>query len=240
VAAGVFALAGPTMSPSYAANATSIYVVQGLPGKALGVTIDQELRAQDVKISSGPFEVKPGSHTVTFSENGQPVGNASSVTIKEGSTVDLVPHLLASSSIAPVMLYDKYDGVRVTKGKALFVVTHAAAAPPIDIRVNDKVHLRNIANGESSQVRLPGDSYNIAIVPTGKTEPVYGPLSLVVKTGTITHLYVVGDLNHKTLSVAPRVVTASITGSKKPAEVNTGTGGQAFAHGAFLEVNLAR
>jgi hypothetical protein len=245
LAAGVFALAGATINPSYAAPAkdTEISIVQGLPGKDLDVAIDQEPPiAQDVKTASvaGPFEVKPGSHTVTFSEDGKTVLK-SDFTVKEGSEADLVAHFLASSSSDPrVMVYDKYDAIKVTKGKALLVVTHAATAPPVDIQVNDKALLPNIANGESSQLRVPGATYKVAIVPTGKTVPVYGPISLPVKGGTITHLYVVGDLNQKTLSIAARVLTATPTGSEKPSEVNTGTGGQAFGHCPLLEVNLAR
>jgi hypothetical protein len=40
VAAGVLALAGLTISPSYAADDTEIYIVQGVPGKDLDVAID--------------------------------------------------------------------------------------------------------------------------------------------------------------------------------------------------------
>ena len=243
-AAGVLTLAGTTISPSYAANDAQIYIVQGLPGKDLDVAIDKGPPiVQDVTTASaaGPFEVKPGSHTVTFSENGNTVLQ-NAFTIKEGSKADLVAHLLASSSSDPrVTVYDKYDAVKVTTGKALFVVSHVAAAPPVDIRVNDKVLFPNIANGESSERRVPAATYKVAIVPTGKTQPVYyGPFSLTVKGGTIAHVYVVGDPNQKTMSVAPRFLPAAITGSESPSEVNTGTGGQAFGQGPLLEVNLAR
>jgi Domain of unknown function (DUF4397) len=243
--AGVFVLAGTTMSPSYAANETAIYVVQGLPDKALNVAIDQEPpKAQDVETAavSGPFEVKPGSHTVTLSQNGNTVLEKR-FTIKEGSKVDLVSHLQAVSSSPPeVLLYDKYDGVKLTKDRALFVFSHVAAVPPVDVRVNDKVLLHKIANGQSSQMRMPADTYTIAIVATGKTKPVYvDPLSLTVNGANIVHLYLVGDQNQKTLRLAPQVLTIpATTGSEKPSEVNTGTGGQAFGHGSFLRVDLTR
>jgi hypothetical protein len=89
---------------------------------------------------------------------------------------------------------------------------------------------------------MPADTYTIAIVPTGKTEPVYvDPLSLTVKGANIVHLYLVGDQNQKTLRLAPQVLPIpATTGSEKPSEVNTGTGGQAFGHGSFLRVDLAR
>jgi hypothetical protein len=239
--AGVLVLAS-TISPSYAAKDTEIYVVQGLSGKELDVAIDQGPPiAQDVKIASaaGPFDVTPGDHTVTFSQNGQAVIK-NGFTIKEGSKADLVA--LASSSSPPsVMLYDKYDAVKVAKGKALLVVSHVAAAPRVDIRVNDDVLFSKIANGESLQRRVPDGTYKIAVMPAGKAEvPYYGPVRLPIKGGTIAHLYVVGDPDQKTMNVALRVLSARTAGSEKPSDVATGTGGQAFGHGPFLEVNLAR
>ena len=75
VIAGVLALAGLTISPSYAANDTEIYIVQGLPGKDLDVDIDGNSVATGVKTAAvaGPFKVEPGSRMVTFSENGTKV-----------------------------------------------------------------------------------------------------------------------------------------------------------------------
>ena len=63
------------ISPSYAANDTEVYIVQGLPGKDLDVTIDGKSVAEDVKTATvaGPFKLKPGSRMVTFSENGKTV-----------------------------------------------------------------------------------------------------------------------------------------------------------------------
>jgi hypothetical protein len=242
--AGVFVLAGTTVSPSYAASDTAIFAVQAMAGRALDVVVDQEPpKVQDVETAavSGPFEVKPGSHTVTFSDDGQTVVEKM-FTIKAGSTVDLVPHLRAVSSSPPeVLLYDKYDGVNLTKDRALFVFSHVAAVGPVDVNVNNK-RLDNIANGRSSQMRMPAGSYTMTIVPTHKTAPVLvGPLTLTVNGANIVHLYLVGGPDRKTLRLAPHVLPVQATvGSKKPSEVDTGTGGPAFDYGAFLKVDLAR
>jgi hypothetical protein len=241
-AAGVLALASATISPSYAANDTEIYIVQGLPGKNLDVEIDGQSVAQDVKTAAvaGPFKVKPGSRMVTYSENGTKVLE-NTFSIKEGSKADVVAHLPASSSGDPLVTVYKYEDVKVPKGKAQLVVSHVAAVPPADIRVNDQVLFANIANGESLQLMVPVATYKVSIVPTGETKPVFfGPVSLTVKGGAINRVYAVGDPEKKTMNVAVHVITASTTGSKKPSEVNTGTGGQAVGDGPSLEVNLAR
>jgi hypothetical protein len=244
------ALAGLTISPSYAANDTEIYVVQGLPGKNLDVEIDGESVAEGVKTAAvaGPFKVKPGSRMVTFSENGTTILE-STVSLKEGSKADVVAHLpgpaqrsaKSSSSDQPLVTAYKYDDVKVPSGKALLVVSHVAKVPPADVRVNGQVLFANIANGESLQLTVPVATYKVSIVPTGEKNPVFfGPVSLTVKGGAINRVYAVGDPENKTMNVAVHVITASTTGSGRPSDVNTGTGGQAVGEGPSLVSNLVR
>jgi Domain of unknown function (DUF4397) len=242
LAAGVLALAGVTISPSYAANDTEIYIVQGLPGKNLDVAIDGESVAENVKTAAvaGPFKVEPGSRTVVFSEDGTTVLE-NTFSIKEGSKADIVAHLPASSSGDPLVTVYKYDSVKVPKGKAQLVVSHVAAVPPADILVNDQVLFANIANGESLELVVPVATYKVSIVPSKKKKPVFfGPVNLTVKGGAINRVYAVGDPEKKTMNVAVHVITAGTTGSGKPSEVNTGTGGQAVGDGDSLSVNLVR
>ena len=240
--AAVLALAGITISPSYAANDTEVYIVQGLPGKNLDIEIDGNSVATGVKTAAvaGPFKVKPGHRMVTFSENGTTVLE-NSFSIKEGSKADIVAHLPASSSGDPLVTVYKYDEVKVPNSKALLVVSHVAAVPPADIRVNGQVLFANIANGESLKLVVPVATYKVSIVPTGETKPVFfGPVALTVKGGAINRVYAVGDPEKKTMNVAVHVLAASGSGSGKPSEVNTGTGGQAVGEGPSLVVNLAR
>ena len=124
-------IGGGDDGPSYAANDTEIYIVQGLPGKNLDVAIDGESVAEDVKTAAvaGPFKVEPGSRTVTFSEDGTTVLE-NTFSIKEGSKADIVAHLPASSSGDPLVTVYKYDDIKVPKGKAFLVVSHVAAVPP--------------------------------------------------------------------------------------------------------------
>jgi hypothetical protein len=242
VAAGVLGLAGLTISPSYAANDTEIYIVQGVPGKDLDVAIDGESVAEDVKTAAvaGPFKVESGSRMVTFSENGTTVLE-NTFSIKEGSKADIVAHLPESPTGDPLVTVYKYDAVKVPKGKARLVVSHVAAVPPADILVNGDVLFANIANGESLELVVPVATYKVSIVPNGAKEPVFfGPVSLTVKGGAINRVYAVGDPEKKTMNVAVHVLTVGSTGSGKPSQVNTGTGGQAVGDGPSLGVNLTR
>jgi Domain of unknown function (DUF4397) len=242
LAAGVVTLAAVTISPSYAANSTEVYIVQGLPGKTLDVEIDGKSVADGVKTAevAGPFKVKPGKNTVTFSENGSQLLE-NSFSIKKGGKADVVAHLPASSSGDPLVTVYKYEDVNVPKGKAFLAVAHTAAVPPADVKVNGQVLFANIANGESLDLTVPVATYKVSIVPAGKEKPVFfGPVSLTVKGGAINRVYALGDPEKKTMNVAVHVLVAGTTGSDKPSEVNTGTGGQAVGEGPALQVNLTR
>ena len=254
LAAGVLAITGATISPSYAANDTEIYIVQGIPGNELDVAIDGESVAEAVKTAAvaGPFGVKPGSHTVTFSNNGTQILE-NTFSVKKGFKADVVAHLPAPAEdpnaakacttpvgdYCPEVTVYKYDPIMVPKDKARLVVSHVAAVPPADIRVNDQVLFANIANGEALWLLVPVATYKVSIVPTGKTEPVFfGPVSLTVKGGAFNRVYAVGDPEQKTMNVAVHVIAAKSTGSGKPSEVNTGTGGQANGDGPSLAADL--
>ncbi len=235
-------LAAVTISPSYAANSTEVYIVQGLPGKTLDVEIDGKSVADGVKTAevAGPFKVKPGKNTVTFSESGSQLLE-NSFSIKKGGKADVVAHLPASSSGDPLVTVYKYEDVNVPKGKAFLAVAHTAAVPPADVKVNGQVLFANIANGESLDLTVPVATYKVSIVPAGKEKPVFfGPVSLTVKGGAINRVYALGDPEKKTMNVAVHVLVAGTTGSDKPSEVNTGTGGQAVGEGPALQVNLTR
>ena len=164
---GVLGLAGLTISPSYAANDTEIYIVQGLPGKDLDVAIDGESVAEDVKTAAiaGPFKVKPGSRMVTFSENGTTVPRKHF--LDQGRLQGRYRRAFAGFLVRR----SSGDGVqvrpvKVPNGKARLVVSHVAAVPPADILVNGQVLFANIANGESLELVVPVATYKVSIVPS--------------------------------------------------------------------------
>ena len=242
MSAGVVAVAGLTVGPSYAADDAKVYIVQGLPGDSLDVAVDGDTVAKNVKTAAvvGPFKVKAGNRKVTFSDDGKVVLERM-ITVKPDSSWDVVVHLPASSSAKPVVTVFKNDLSAVPAGKASLVVAHTASVPPADIRVNGKVLFANIANGESLKLTVPVATYKVAIVPAGEEKPVIlGPLSLTVQGGAVNRVYAVGDPEKKTMNVAVHVIATGSSGSGKPSEVNTGTGGQAVGESPSLLVPLVR
>jgi uncharacterized protein DUF4397 len=215
--------------PADAAAGGNLYVVQGLPGKSLDISIDGKQVAGGVAAAKlvGPFGVAAGKRMVTAKQGGKLVIQRE-VTVGSGASMDVVIHQPVSPTGAPLITTytNKLDAVPADKGGLR--VAHDAAVGPADIRVNGKVAFANVANGESLEAVVPAATYKVDIVPAGATSPVVlGPLDLPIKAGYLTRVFAVGAPSQKTMTVAAGTIKLPSTGSGKPGLVNTGTGGQA-------------
>jgi hypothetical protein len=235
-------LAGTATVPSFAADDGQIYVVQGLPGQVVDIAIDGKSVATDVKTAAvvGPFDVAGGSRTVTVTAEGTDLVERK-VNVKADSSSDVVVHLPAKGEGDATLTAYRNDAVSVPKDKAALTVSHTAAVPAADIQVNGKVLFEDISNGESLSLVVPVATYKVGIVPTGKDSPYYfGPVNLAVKGGALNRVYAIGDPDKKTMNVAVHVLAAGSTGSDKPKQVNTGTGGQAVGASGTRHYDLMR
>jgi len=229
LAAAALALAGTAITPSFAADDGKVYLIQGLPNQVVDVAINGKQVASDLKTAAvvGPFEVKGGESTVTVSAQGK-VLLQRKVSVKPRGSSDVVVHLPAKGTGDATITSYRNDLWSVPKDKAALTVAHTAAVPAADIRVNGKVLFADISNGESLSLVVPVATYQVGIVPTGKTSPYYfGPVDLTVQGGALNRVYAIGDPSKKTMNVAVHVLTAASMGSARPSKVNTGTGGQA-------------
>jgi hypothetical protein len=228
VGIGMFALLSAWLTPSSAADETSIYIVQGLPSRTISVAVDGDSVVgglADGKVA-GPFPVKHGTRTVTVSEGGQTLVT-SKVKLPAGSNSEIVVHLPASPTGDPMITRFENNLKPVQEGKAAQAFGHVAAAGPIDIRVDQKVVFANIANGEYLYKVVPAGTYQVDIVPTETSKPLLGPLNQRVKPGKLTWVFVIGEPG-KNLAIVRHVISLSGTkGSKRPTDISTGTGGQA-------------
>ncbi len=226
LALGITALGVPASS---AAGDATIYLIQGLPGKTVTVTVDGKTVVRDQKSGtvSPAVRVASGKRRVTVSSAGAVIVDQM-VSIGAGWSADVVVHLPSKPDGKPLLTTYKNDLSSVTKDKASLTVAHTAAVPPADVTVNGKVLFADIANGESLHLVVPVATYKVAIVPAGKSSPVYfGPVDLTVQGGSLNAVYAIGNPASKTMNVVVHVVATSGSGSSRPTHVNTGTGGQA-------------
>jgi hypothetical protein len=230
--AATLGLAGLTVTPrSYAADDSQIYVIQGLPGRSVDISIDDKTVARGIGTAkvAGPFTVKAGTRKVTYSDGGK-VLLERVWKVRPGISQDVILHLPGTSDNTPMITVFTNDLSAVPKGKAALTVAHTARVGKADVRVDGKVLFADIANGQSLNLVVPVQTYKVAIVPAGKAAPVVlGPVTLTVKGGALNRVYAIGDPSQKTMNVAVHVIDVASTGSGRPTWVKTGTGGQAAA-----------
>ncbi|GAB2678566.1 DUF4397 domain-containing protein [Kribbella swartbergensis] len=215
--------------PAEGAAATHLYVVQGLPGRSLDITVDGRTVVTGLQAAkiAGPFNVAAGRRMITARQGGNVVIQRE-VTVRSGASVDAVIHLPVSPTGAPVLTSYVNKLSAIPKDKAALRVAHDAAVGPADIRVNGKVAFANVANGESFEAVVPAATYTVDIVAAGTSSPVVlGPLDLPARAGYLTRVFAVGNPNQQTMNVAVGTIKLPASGSGMPELVNTGTGGQA-------------
>ena len=226
VVLSVSALGVPASS---AADDATIYFIQGLPGKTISIAVDGKtvVRSQKSGAISGPIQTASGKRRVTVSSGSDTIVDQT-VSVGADWNADVVVHLPTDPNGKPLLTTYKNDLSAVPKDKASLTVAHTAAVPPADVTVNDKVLFEDIANGQSLHLVVPVATYEVSIVPTGKSNPVFfGPVDLTVQGGSLNAVYAIGNPASKTMNVVVHVVKTQGMGSSRPKHVDTGTGGQA-------------
>jgi len=211
-----------------AGKAGMVYVVQGLPGQSPDVYVDgvKVTSGAAVKSVVGPLSLAAGKHAVVL-RNGPALLAQASFAIEPGKSLDLVAHLQADAKADAVVTAFPNDTAGVAPGKGRLVLSNAAAVPPVDFVVDGRTLVRNVANGESYSALVPGRVFAVSAVPsvTGGAA-VVGPLDVPVQAGTLTRVFVIGDIS-ATVAAVVQSVPVAVTGAAAPSSVQTGDGGQA-------------
>jgi hypothetical protein len=225
VAVGCVLIPSAALAQHANAPADRVYVVQGVPGTAVNVTVDGRMVRQAVvaKAIVGPLALTPGRHTISFITKGWKV--TSSVTISHRSS-DVVLHWPADPTNKPVVTVFGNDLAPVSSNKGRLTVVHAAVVPPADIRVDNKVLFANIANGQYVSADVPGGTYSVDVVPTGQSgHPLLGPVKLPVKSGALTRVFAIGKPTNGSMDAVVQVLPLAAAGSPAPGTVDAGSAG---------------
>lgn len=207
-----------------------IYVVQGLNGETLDLSIDGDVVAEDsaTKEVTGPIEVSAGDHVFEAKQDdGTSVAKAM-VEVEEGESLDVIVHLPVDASRDPVVSTFENDLSAIGDGQTRLAVAHTAAVGPADVVVNGKVLFSNIASGETLTQVVPAGSYDVKIVPTTEDGPaVLGPVTLSINAGTLTRVFAIGDVATGNMDAVVQEIAIGNRGGSAPTEIDAGSSGQA-------------
>jgi hypothetical protein len=202
----------------------SVYILQGVPGESVTVAVDGRTVQRNVEAKAivGPIDVRPGSHTVEFTGGSWAVGSTFDVQAK---STDVVLHWPADRTDEPVVTVYDNDLSAIAPNKGRVVVAHTAVVPPADIRVDGTVVFRNVANGEFAFAEVAAGTLSVDIVPTGQSQPLFGPVDLPVEPQVLTRVFAIGAPTDQSMDAIVQTFPLAETGSSAPDSVDAGSAG---------------
>lgn len=233
VVATVLMACGVTMTVASAAHADTtgqVFVVHAVQGETVDIYVDGKNVCPEAKPKQivGPLDLSAGSHELVVKKDGKDLLDTT-FTVKAGTSADVVVHRKSDSAGTPTATVFPNNTKTIGRGKARLVVTHVAAAPPADIRVDGKPVFRNVANGESFWVDVPAKTVKVDVVPTAGGDPILAPVSLKLPAGRLVRVFAIGDPAQGTADAIVHTMRLTVVGADRPTSVPTGDGGQAAA-----------
>jgi hypothetical protein len=181
--------------------------------------------------------VPAGAHHIEVRPTGQPATSppaaSADVTLAPGSRDSIVAHLDAAGHPAITMYHD--DVSAVAAGQSRAEIRHDAAAPAIDVSLNQTVVARSLANPNSATASVAPATYQVSVVMPGTTKSLVPAQSATLSEGTATAMYLIGSAQAGTLSWVAEQFTGLAT---PPNKIQTGDSGLAATSGGHSHVQV--
>tara|TARA_R110002072_G_scaffold273219_4_gene433820 strand:- start:11097 stop:12713 length:1617 start_codon:yes stop_codon:yes gene_type:complete len=201
-----------------------VTVVHGIPGLGAPVTVTANggsLFTFDFREVVGPLVVLPGTYNFDALVNGNPVLSRTD-TVARGDDVTIVAHLDGSAN--PLLSAFVNDTSLINTGNARVTVRHLAAAPTVDVVVenvgNPLATIPGLSNGNEAIAVVPLGNLSVSLAAGGNT--VFGPVNFRPVDHVSYQFLALGDFAGGTFTV--ELVQRDLTPAV-PGEITTQTGG---------------
>jgi hypothetical protein len=206
-AAGLTLGAGPA-----AANDVkpTITLVHGIPGVLVDIYVNGAKPIEDVAFETvATVPGRSGHNTVDIRPADAPAKSSPllhrDLILKEHQSKSVVAHLTAAGK--PKLTVFPNDQTPLGNGKARVTVRHVAAAPAVDIVVdNSTVLVAGLSNPHQAKADVPAGSYLVDVRAAGTTTTVLDDASVHLAAGTNTIIYAIGSLSGGTFTVVTQVL----------------------------------
>lgn len=201
----VAALAVFPAAPAAADRAATVAVLHALPGAGtVDVYSGRSLVIEDLTPGRiGVIALPGGTARLSLYADGTSPGTADplltipATRIAAGSNVTVAAHPSARGT--PTTTAFVNDTRTVGMGMGRLTVRHLAAAPPVNVRVDGRVLLADVANPRQASTGLRAGSYRVDVVQAGTRDVLAGPTTITIKNrpgrddmGTNTIVYAWG------------------------------------------------
>ena len=220
-----------------------VTVVHGLRGVVADVYVDNTLvlPAFQPERVTDPVAIPAGEHHVDIRVTGKPADAAPDVSadvdVQADARQSVVAHLNAAG--APTITAYLDDMSPVAAGETRAVVRHTAAAPAVDVGLNQTVVASGLTEPGSTTAVVPPATYEVSVWQAGTQSPLAAPQPATLTEGAATVMYLIGSAQTNTLSWVAEQIPNLAT---PPNQIQTGDSGLAADNGPsfpYLPVTVA-
>ncbi|NED97784.1 DUF4397 domain-containing protein [Phytoactinopolyspora alkaliphila] len=189
----------------------TVSVLHAVPGLTVDVYANGDELIPDFEPGTltDPLSLPAGTYDIAvFADGdgpeGDPAIDASGVEVPAGANATIVAHLdEGGAPTASVFVNDTGD---LAAGKARVTVRHTAAAPEVDVRVNETPTFEGLANPDEATADVDAGSVSADVVLAGTDDVVLGPADLNLAEGTSTIVYAWGSAEDENLDLAVQTI----------------------------------
>jgi hypothetical protein len=239
---GTTVIVGPMVAQAQTPTGL-VTVVHGLRGVVADVYIDNTLLlpAFQPERVTDPVAVPAGEHHVDIRVTGKPANSppdvAADVNVQADARQSVVAHLDAGG--APTITAYLDDMSPVAAGETRAIVRHTAAAPAVDVGLNQTVVASGLTEPGSTTAVVPPATYEVSVWQAGTQSPLAAPQPATLTEGAATVMYLIGSAQSNTLSWVAEQIPNLAT---PPSQIQTGDSGLAADNGSsfpYLPVTVA-
>jgi hypothetical protein len=185
----------------------SVYLFHGIPDVTVDIYVNGDVVADDFEPGefSDALDLDAGTYSVAITaddaeDDSDPLIGPFDVTLDAGESYTGVAHLTedgdATASIYVNNLSEYADG------EGRLAVRHIAAAPAVDVLVDDEVVVEGLTNPNEASYDREAGTVSAAVALAGETDPVIGPADVEVLEGETTIVYAWGSAEDDNLALA--------------------------------------
>ncbi len=208
----------------------TVTVVHGVPDLSVDVYVNDALTLSGFEFGTvtDPLTLAAGDYDIDIRAAGadasDPAVLSETVTLPAGANATIEANLDGAGN--PGISVWVNDISTTEAGDGRVTVRHTAAAPNVDVLVNDGVLFADVPNGAEGVADVAADTYNVKVTAAGDPSTVVLDTPLTIPEGTNVIVYAIGDLGAGSFTVAVQSIGGLHTA---PSGVPSGTGGLAAA-----------
>jgi Domain of unknown function (DUF4397) len=202
------AATGPAMAAS---SQATVSVLHGVPGLTVDVFANGEELIPDFEPGTltDPLTLPAGMYDIAIFADGEgpggtPAIEAPGVEVPAGANATIVAHLTETGDPTATVFVN--DTSQLDPGQTRVVVRHVAAAPAVDVRVNQTPTFEGLTNPNEASADVAAGTIAADVVLAGTDTVAIGPADLNLAEGTSTIVYAWGSAEDQNLALAVQTI----------------------------------